>query len=290
MAAIPDAGGARCAPCGVTRALLPRVLLRVALLGGLIITGWLLGSGIAQASASSGLSGVNEGRIASLSPLNAAETDDGADGLLGVPAPRLPAQPAKLRVLEPVLKPAKLPVLDPVLKPVSKLAAPVAPNAGKAARPWAAAEKPAVVVPPAPPAAPPAPAAPAELAVPATSLATPAPVPHPVSEAASETPVCVAAAPVADPSADRSTGPTALGPSERPSGPADPVGPSPPGTTTAPCPLGSTGAGAITKSLHPVTLSDGWSATSLTPTHCRLCAGADGILPSAAQRPSTPPD
>ncbi len=284
MDAIPDAGGARCAPRGMLRAL-PGALLRVAMLGGLVIAGCLLGSGIAQASAFSGLSGVNEVRIAPLSPLNATETDEDPGGLLGesgaigstvagvmrvVPAPRLPVQPAQL------------PVLKPVLKPVSKLAAPAAPQAGKTAKSRAAADKPTVVTPP---------AAPAEPVAAATTVTTPAPVPHTVREAAPETPACLAAAPVADPLADRFTGPTTLGPSAWTSGPAEPVRPSSPGTTTAPCPVGSTGGGStITKSLHSVTLSDEWAAMGLTPTHCRLCAGADGIPPSAAQRPSTSPD
>ncbi len=287
MDAIPDAGGARCAPCGMLRALLSGALLRVAVLGGLVIAGWLLGSGIAQASAFNGPSGVNEVQIAPLSPLNATETDEDSGGLLGegatvrstvagvmraVPAPRLPVPPAEL------------PILKPVLKPVSKLAAPAAPQAGKAAKSRAAADKPAVFAPPV------APAAPAEPVAPATTVTTPAPVPHTVGEPAPETPVCVAAQPVADPLADRFTGPTALGPSAWPGSPADPVRPSPPGTTTAPCPVGSTGGGAITKSFHSVTLSDGWSAMGLTPTHGRLCADADGISPSAAQRPSTSPD
>jgi len=45
VAAITEAGGARCVPCGVVRAL-----CRVVLLGGLIVAGWLLGSGIGLAS------------------------------------------------------------------------------------------------------------------------------------------------------------------------------------------------------------------------------------------------
>ena len=49
MAAIPNAGGARCVPRGMLRALPWAALLRVAVLGGLVVAGWLLGSGIGQA-------------------------------------------------------------------------------------------------------------------------------------------------------------------------------------------------------------------------------------------------
>ncbi len=284
MAAIPDAGGARCAPCGVLRARLPRVLLRVAVLGALVITGWLLGSGIAHASAFSGLSGVNEARIAPLSPLNATETDEGSDALLGgsgtvtsavmraVPVGRLPVQPARV------------PALAPVLEPVSKLAAPAPLIAGNKTRSQAEAPKPAAVPPPA------APAPQAEPIAPATAVTTPAPVQHTVSDAPSETPVHAAAVPVADPLADQIARPAALGPSASGSDPTAPVPASPPGTTTAPCAGGNAGGGSTTKSDQSVALSDGWGTTGSTPTLCRLCAGASDIPPSAAQRPSTSPD
>ncbi|MGH3886798.1 MAG: hypothetical protein ACRDSZ_09545 [Pseudonocardiaceae bacterium] len=275
MAAIPDADGAQCAHCGV-----PRALLRAAVLGGLVIAGWLLGSGIAQACAFSGLDGVNEVQIASLSPLKATGTDEGPPGLLGVPPavsstvagvmhavprPRLPVQPAQV------------PVLAPVLEPVSKLTAPVPKNAEDATGSRVADAEPAMVPPPAERAAP---------VAPATAAATPAPVLHAVSDNSSETPVCVAARPVVD----QVAGPVALGPSALGNGPAAPVPAGPPATTTAPCSGGNAGGGSTTKSDHSVAFSDGWATTGPTPTLCRLCASASGIPPSAAQRPTTSPD
>ncbi len=286
MAAIPDAGSAQCAPRGVLRALLPGTVLRVAMLGGLVITGWLLASGIAQAhenpglaSAFSGLSGVNEVRIAPLSPLNATDTPPSDEVVGGVGSGVVRAVPVGR---------AQVPVLGPVLEPVSMLAAP----ASKKATPSrAAAHQPAVVPPP---------AAPAEPIAPATAVTTPAPVLHTVSDALSETPVRVAAYPVADPPADQvawsaapgpsALGPSTLGPSTPGSGPATPVPASPSGTTTAPCPGGNGGGGSTTKSDLSVTLSDGWATTGPTPTLLRLCAGAGGIPPWAAQRPTTSPD
>lgn len=276
MAAIPGAAGTQGAPRGVTI----RALLRVVVLGSLVIAGWLLGSGTAQA---------DEDVVVHKNPVqeNLRPPEEGSHDLLGapttvrstiagavraVPVPRLPVQPAQV------------PVLAPVLKPVSQLAAPGHPVTASTARSKAAARKPAVVPPSAAPVEP-AVTAPAPMLVGMVSDATP------------ETPVCLAAHPVADPLAHRFTGPSALGsaelgPSALDRGPATPVPASPFGTTTAPCPAGSTstGGGATTMSGHSITLSDGWATTGPSPTRYRLCAGASSITPSAAQRPSTSPD
>jgi hypothetical protein len=276
VAAIPGAAGAQGAPRGVTI----RALLRVVVLGSLVLAGWLLGSGTAQA---------DEDVVVHKNPVqeNLRPPEEGSHDLLGapptvrstiagvvraVPVPRLPVQPAQV----------------PVLKPVSQLAAPGHPVTASTARSKAAARKPAVVPPP---------AAPVEPAIQA-AVTAPAPVlVGMVSDATPETPICLAAHPVADPLADRFTGPSALGsaelgPSALDRGPAAPVPASPFGSTTAPCPAGSTstGGGATTLSGHSITLSDGWATTAPSPTRCRLCAGASSITPSAAQRPSTSPD
>ena len=277
MAAIPDAGGAQCAPCGVSRAV-----LRFAMLGGLVITGWLLTSGIAQAhenpslaSAFSGLSGVNEVRVAPLSPLNATDlnatdTAPPPDEVLGVDEVGSTVVGA-LRARLPV-QPAPAPVLAPVLEPVSTLAAPDPKNAGNATQSQATVAE--------PPMAPPT-ATPAEPIAPAAAVTTPAPVLRAASDTPSATPVHVVSYPMADLYADQIASPA---------GPAAPVPASPPGTATAPCPGGNAGGGSTTQSDNFVAHSDGWATTGLTPTLCRLRVGAGGIPPWAAQRPTTSPD
>jgi len=268
VAAIPDAAGAPCAPRGV----MTRALLRVVVLGGLVITGWLLGSGIGQAHED----------MAHKNPVleDLGPPEVGSGDLLGAP-PTVRSTVASVRRAVPVprvpVQPERVPVLAPVLDPVSQLAAPGPPVTASTARPkaQAAASEPAVVSPP--------PAAPAEPVVRAAAVTAPAPVLSTVRDAPPDTPVCLAAHPVADSSAEF-TGPSALD-----SSPAAPVPASPSGTT-APCPTGSTAGGATTMSGHSITLSDGWATTGLSPTQCRLCAGVDGITPLAAQRPSTSPD
>ncbi|MGH3896949.1 MAG: hypothetical protein ACRDTA_01595 [Pseudonocardiaceae bacterium] len=280
MAAIPDAGGAQCAHCGVLRALLLGALLRVTVLGGLVIASWLLSSGVAQAhedsSAFSGLSVVNEVRTTPLSPLDAGDDDDGSDGLLGAAGTMRSTVADVVRAvpaLRSPVQPAHVPVLTPVLEPVSKLAAPAAPNSGNAPQPHPAVHKPAALI------------APAEPPAPVTAGAAPAPVHRMVSDAPSVTSVRVATHPVADPLTDRIASPSAPG-----SGPTAPVPPSPPATTTAPCVGGNAGGGSMTKGDPSVALSDECVTTGLAPTHYRLRAGADGITPSTAQQPSTSPD
>lgn len=290
MASIPDAGDARCAHRGVLHAL-----LRVSVVGGLALAGWLLSSavssGIAQAHEDSGLasafSGVSNVRIALLSSLDATAADPpeevGSGGLLAAPTtirstvagvldaapvPRLPVQPAGI------------PLLDPVLDPVSELASPDPMTRSRAANHRT------TVVPP--------PAAPVASALPTAGVTALAPVPHTAADAPTESLVCAAGHPVAEPSADLIMSSTLdssrLDASPLRSDPTAPVQPSSPGTTTAPCPAGSAGGGGIAESGHSEALSDEWAMTGLNPTHCRLCASVDGIMPSTAQRPSSSPD
>ena len=286
MASIPDAGDARCAHRGMLHAL-----LRISVVGGLAIAGWLLSSGIAQAHEDSGLasafSGVSTVRTALLSSPDATTADPpekvGSGGLLAAPTTVRSAVTGVLDaapVLRLPVQPAGIPVLDPVLDPVSEFASP-----DPMTRSRSATHRTAVVPPP---------AAPVASAIQTAGVTTPAPIPHTAADTPTESPVCAAGRPVAQPSADLIMSSTLdssrLGASPLHSDPTAPVQPSSPGTTTAPCPVGSSGGGGITESGHSVALSDEWAMTGLNPTHCRLCASVDGIMPSTAQRPSSSPD
>jgi hypothetical protein len=283
VAAIPDAGGARCAPRGVLRALPWAALLRVAVLGGLVIAGWLLGSGISQAQQELAPQDVRQqGNIVQLAgfPL----PDDDSAGALGatsasstvkstvtgvlraVPVPRLP------------LRPPQVPVLAPVLAPVSKLAAP-APVTRSHAQSQPTTQH-VMVGPP--------PAAPAEPTVRPATVA-PAPV-HTVYNASPAAATCIAAHPVADPLADQVADPSVEKFSAPGSGPAAPAPASPFGTATAPCPSGGTGSGGVTGGAQPVTMSDGVFGMDPASTYCLRCADLSGMPLAAAQRPSTSPD
>lgn len=286
MAAIPDAGGARCAPRGALRALLwgallwgafPwSALLRVAVLGGLVIAGWLLGSGIGQAQEDLAPQDLRQQdtivRLAGF-PL----PDDDFDGLIGAPPALNTVKSTAAGVLRAVprlpIRPPQVPVLAPVLAPVSKLAAP-APTTRSHTQSPPATHQPVMAVPP--------PAAPVEPAVRPATFVTPAPV-HTVHSTSPAGLVCTAAHPVADPLADQVADPSA----EKPLG-SEPA--SPFGTTTAPCPTGSTGGGAVANSAQPVTTSDGLSGMDPASTYRLLSADLSGMPLAAAQRPSTSPD
>ncbi len=274
MAAIPDAVGARRASRGVIRAV-----LRVAVLGGLVIAGWLVGSGIGQAHEDT----VDESQAqhSSLTQMiDISPPNDDSGGLLSAPAVARSAGAEVMRAapVPPLpIQPAQTPVLAPALEPVSKLAAPAPSVAESATQSRAAAPMPAAVAPPA--------AAPAAPAIAVTAASTPAPVLRAAADPPPETPVCRTAHQAADPSADQLAVPSSPG-----VGPATPLPASSPGTTTEPCPAGNTGGGSITTSAHLVTLSDRWSTATRASRQCRLCPGASGIARSAAQRPSTSPD
>lgn len=277
MAAIPDAVDARRASRGVIRAV-----LRVAVLGGLVITGWLLGSGTGQAHEDA-VPEIPESQTQSSSLTQVIEispSDDGSRGLLNAPSG---AQSAVAEVTRAVpisnlpLQPAQAPVLAPLLEPVSELAALAPPTAKNAARPRAAAAKPA----PAGTGAP-------SLAAPGSPVAdasTPAPVLRAAAGPSAAAPVCRAVHQAADLSANQLAGPMESEASPAAASPA-----SAPGTTTGSCPAGGSGSALITTSAHSVTLSDRWATATLAATQCRLSASASGIPRSAAQRPSTSPD
>jgi hypothetical protein len=278
VAAIPDAGGARCAPRGALRALPWGALLRVAVLGGLVIAGWLLGSGIGQAQEDVVPQDLRQqDNIARL--VGFPLPDDDSGGLIGAPSTVKSVTSRSTGVLRVVprlpIRPPQVPVLAPVLTPVSKLAAP-APVTRSHAQPQPTIHQPVMVVPP--------PAAQAEPAVRAATIVTPNPV-HTSSPAVL---VCTAAHPVADPLADQVAGPSA----EKPLGsvPTSPAAPSPFGTATAPCSSGSTGGGGVTGSTQNVTVSDGSSGIDPASTYRLLGAEFSGMPLAAAQRPSTSPD
>jgi hypothetical protein len=282
VATIPDAGGARCAPRGALGALPWAALLRVAVLGGLVIAGWLLGSGIGQAQEE--LAPQDLGQQDNIVQLVGFPLpDDDSGGPLGAPSASSTVKSTVTGVLRAVprlpVQPPQVPVLAPVLAPVSKLAAP-APVTRSHAQSHPTTQQ-VVDVPP--------PAAPAEPTVRPATLVTSDPV-HLVHNASPTPPACIAAHPVADPLADQDADPSASKTSALSSGPAAPPV-SPFGTTTAPCPSGSTGSGGgVTSSAQPVTMSDRSSGMDPALTYCQLCADFSGVPLAAAQRPSTSPD
>lgn len=268
MAAIPDAGSARCAP----RRVMTRALLRVALLGGLVIAGWLLGSGTSLADEDPGHKNLVE--YTGLSGLVKASSPDGEfSGPLGAPPAVEPtlqgmtrAAPVHVPVVTPVLARVSELVAAPVVEPVATLA-----THAPAATPRAAVDKPT-----------PAPLAPVPLAGPAVQAGpAPAHASSTVDEVASATQVSTIARPVAS----QFAGPPALG-----GAPAAPVPASPPGTTTTACPVGSSGGGTTTaKGAHFATLGDRWAMADLTPRH-RLHTSSGSIPRSAAEQPTSSPD
>ncbi|HEV7450333.1 MAG TPA: hypothetical protein VGO16_02870, partial [Pseudonocardiaceae bacterium] len=296
VAAIPDTGGARCAPHGVTsrgvtiRGVTSRALLRVVVLGGLVVAGWLLGSGTGLAQEGPGHEDL--ARTTGLVGLIKAPPPDGVLGgrfgapsmvestirslMRAAPVPRLAMQPpAHVPVLTPVLARVAEHVSAPVLKPVSRPAAHAA-----AAQSRAVVDKPAAVDKPT--AFPlPGPVVQTELQPALASATLQSATGHPtVGDVPLATPVSAAAHPVADHLAE----PLALG-----SNPAAPVPTSPPGATTAACPVGSSGGGATTKSACFVTFGDRQAIADLVLIH-RLHASSGSVPRSAAEQPSSSPD
>lgn len=298
MAAIPDTGGAQYAPRGVMRAL-----IRLAVLGGLVIAGWLLGSGISHANEDFGQPDTGLVQLVS-NRVDRATASDGNSGrpvdeppavgsivkkaLSAAPIKRLPVQPPvqadvpkSFGALQPtVLKPLA-PALAPVTRTVSGTVAVV--------RPQAPAEK-SVAVPPA--------------ASTIETIAAPAPVhplvstPRPAIVAASEPAIGLADAPArtsvdrvspAVPVSATAVGLPAPGPAPGNS-PVDPVPASPPATTTAPALAGSSGGGAGAKGVPIATMNDPWTMAGLTPTHRLRYRGAGDLPRSPAEDPSTSPD
>ena len=289
MAAIPDAGGARCAPCGVTiRGVTIRALLRVVVLGGLVVAGWLLGSGTGLAHEDPGHENLKQ--VTGLVGLVKTPSPDGVlGGQLGVPPTVVPTVQRLMRVASvprlAVRPPAHVPALTPVLARVSEhVSAPVfKPVLGPAAHAttaWSQAvvDKPATIDKPT--AVPlPGPVV-AELHPALASTTRQSTAGHPTGgDVALATPVSTAGHPVADHLAEL----LAFG-----GNPAAPVPTSPPAATTGACPVGS-GGGATTQSACYVTLGDSQAMAGLTSRH-RLHISSGSIPRSAAEQPSSSPD
>ncbi len=282
MAAIPNAGGARYAPRWVVRAL-----LRFAVLAGLIIAGWLLGSGTGQASEDSGQPNPGLVQLARDPGDIAAPSGGGSDAQFGVPptvassvqsvlahasVSRLPVQPVDL--VQPVVRAVSVPrPLAHVLAAASRpLSAPAQHRADTRSR------EPAHELAAVPP------TAPAIRTAAATAPATaPAPttVPATTDHAQAHAPVCPAAAPAAAPVATVS----AVG-----GDPATPMPTSPPDSTTAPCMIGSTAGGGGTKNSTDLAVDEGWSNAGLASTHRVGYLNASDLPGSPAEQPSASPD
>ncbi len=280
MATIPDAGGARYAPRGVMRAL-----LRFVVLAGLVIAGWLLGSGVGHANENLGQPGVGLGQLAS-DPVDIAASSDGGSGTqAGLPpmvasamhsvlshasVPRLSVQPVD--VLKPVVRAVAVPrPLTQVLTTVSRpMSAPTQHSAGirsqQPAHELAAVPRTAPVVRPA-------------------SATTPAATSAP-AVAAHAPPHAPACAPAANPrDTALASDVLALG-----RDPASPIPTSPPDSSTASCMIGSASGGGGTKGSPDLAATESGTNAGMASTH-RLGYLSGSDLPrSAAEQPSTSPD
>jgi hypothetical protein len=266
VAAIPGSAGAWRAPCGVIYAL-----LRVAVLGGLSVAAWLLGSGTGHADEPlirlvTAASTPSDGESAGLLDVPSASRSALTKVLPATPVPELPAQPlVQLRDLVPMAKAVDVPEL---LAPESRpLAAPVQHRA-------AIRQAPAEQAGTAPP------IAPARLAAPAAS-----PQPAAVLTAHSHAPATIAARNSAHPVVDLSGG--RLIPSN---GPRGPIPANPPESTNTSCLIGGTGGGASTKRAPDLAVSNSGAATHLAQPHCLWQLGASSLPRSPAAQPSTSPD
>ncbi len=279
MATIPDAGGARYAPRGVVRAL-----LRFVVLAGLVIAGWLLGSGVGHASEDPGQPGTGLVALVNDPGGIAGPSEGGSDAQFGPPStvastvrnalsqasvPGLSVQPAD--VLKPVVRAVDVPrPLAHVLAAASRpLSAPAQHSAG--IRSQGPAHELAAV----PPAAP---------VVRAVAATVPAPAPlstMPTTAGHAHAPVCAPAAPTAGPLATVAV----LG-----GDPAAPVPMSPPDSTTAPCMIGSAAGGGGTKGSPDLAVTESWTNASLASTHRLGYLSASDLPRSPAEQPSASPD
>lgn len=282
MAAIPTAGGAGYAPRWVVRAL-----LRFSVLAGLVIAGWLLGSGTGHASEGTGQPNLGLVQLVSDPGDIATPSGGGSDAEFGVPptvassvqsvlshtsVPRLPVQPVDL--VQPVVRAVSVPrPLAHVLAAASRpLSAPAQHRAGT--RSQEPAHELAVI----PPTASAVRAAAATTPVTAPAVTT---VPARTDHARAHAPVCAAAAPAAAPLATVLAG----------SGdPATPMPTSPPDSTTAPCLIGSTAGGGGTKNSTDLAVDEGWSNAGLASTHRLGQLSASDLPRSPTELPSASPD
>jgi len=288
VATIPDAGGARYAPRGVVRAL-----LRFAVLSGLVIMGWLLGSGVGHATEDLGQPGTGVVQPPGDPGDITGPSDDESNGQFGLPptvtstvkqalsqasVPRLPVAPVDVLKPVAVLKPVvrAVGVSRPLAHVVSTVAGPLSaptPHGAGIRSPEPAHELAAV-----PPAAPAvrAAAAPAPVPVPAATT-----VPAKATSGLPHAPVCAVSAPATVSLAEES----ALG-----GHPAAPIPTSPPDSTTAPCMIGSAAGGGGTRGSPDLAVNEGWANTHLASTHGLGSLSASDVPRSLAEQPSTSPD
>jgi len=301
VAAIPDAGGARCAPRGVMRAL-----SRLVVLGGLVVAGWLLGSGVGLASESLGHPGTGLVQPAGDPGPRAARPDEGTSGQLGASPAVVSAVTSAcsavgvpLRSLRP---PARLDDLGPGVltsvvdvtgdaKPLARVVeSRVLESPALASRTLAALSRPAehdADVRSRAPADEPAAVPPAEPTTRVAIATAPAPILGPSARPAiahttvdRSRAVDLTRATTADPLA----GWPALG-----DNPSAPVPVSPAGRTTSVLMTGGTGSGASPKSASHVAVSAGWASAGPAPGHRPRYLSAGDLPQSPAARPSTSP-
>jgi hypothetical protein len=275
-----------------------RVLSRAVVLGGMVVAGWLLGSGIGLADEDPGQPGTDVVQLASH-----PGPEGGSDGQLRVP-PTLGS--ALTRVCSAVSKPqpsdpppVQLSVLRPLAnamgnpKPLAQVLNPRVLNPRVLVVPRLSVPRVLMTQ-----SRPGKPGAGIRSRAPAKELAT-APLAEPASRPAAATaplatlesptvPATVDHAPLAVPlraaPAERSAGWSAFG-----DDPATPVPASPPASTPS-CMISSTGSGAVTKNAPDITANDSW-ATAEAALMYRLRQLAASDLPrSAATQPSTSPD
>ncbi|MGH3833590.1 MAG: hypothetical protein ACRDRS_24665 [Pseudonocardiaceae bacterium] len=269
MTAISEAGCARCAPCGVVR-----VLSRVVVLGGLVLTGWLLASGLALAA------------------------DDGPGGQLGAPPTVASALASAVSAVpsRSVPPPARLGFLTPprklianavdVAKPVTRvLESPGLASHSLAQRTLALLSRTAQ-----------------RGAGTGSSAPAEAPAAAPRAEPATRAAVATAPGLALWPSAAPVTGSTAVNHSRRcatslfarplvvDDHPAPSVPVRPAGSTASVSMTGGNGSGAGTNSVAHAAMSDSWASTRLRQLCRPRYLNASDLPCSPAGQPSTSPD
>ncbi|MBV9143728.1 MAG: hypothetical protein JO115_22895 [Pseudonocardiales bacterium] len=292
MAAIPATRRARYAPDGVLRAL-----SRALVLGGLVVAGWLLGSGIGLAEENLGQPVTGPAQVVSSpggndltgtdpgSSTTAASTVTAVRSLVAAPS----AVSAPWRSVAPLVKLGPLVKLDgaqpivgaagvssPLVRALTgriplPLSRPIQDRAG--VRSHALDEKPA-------------PLPPAQTAQPAMRAAA-APAPAPTLGAPTR-PTVVDRVPPAAPV--HATAPTAQ-PSFQPAAPGDdPAAPSPLPSTTSAGMASGTGSGAGTKGAPDVAVRDRWATSGPALLHRLRYLSASDLPWSPAAQPGTSPD
>lgn len=289
MAGISSTDGASWAPRGVTR-----VLLRIAVLVGLVVCGWLLGT----ATGSAEEAGAGEVQAGEVQAGEAGSRNDWAHVALSHDEGSEPAEtPSKgvtgslltplletsadelLPVGEVVQLPVRSTAPDLVVKIVQPVVAPVADHVLGAGTPERINQPPSRLT-----AAVDQPArTPAEPA-PASALPGPAiPLPQVLGPALlAPTALSTAEDPAADALTESSA---AVDQRSTPLTPASPLG-----TTGTSCPAGPTGPSTAAPGAHAATLDDGVAKADLALAAHRLNTGAGGLPRCPSQQPSTSPD